>query len=133
MPAVGKPNLEIVPGTIEVSLGQNGERGLRVESLKPARQIAEQMTQSVLNDHAFAAGTKVAVLLSGLGATATNELYVLYDRIEQCICDRGLTIHRAFVGNYFTSLDMVGATLTIMALDDETKALLDAPSAALAM
>lgn len=133
LPAVGHPNFEISPGTMEVGIGHHGEPGMRVEPLKPARQIAEDMTQIVLDDHALPAGTDVAVLLSGLGATAANELYVLYDRIEECIRARGLNVFSAFVGDYFTSLDMVGATLTIMALDDETKALLDAPSSSVAL
>lgn len=75
----------------------------------------------------------MAVLVSGLGATPVNELYVLYDRIESGLTAMGMTVHRAFVGNYFTSLEMVGATLTVMALDDELTALLDSPCAAPAM
>ncbi|MGV8989662.1 MAG: dihydroxyacetone kinase subunit DhaK [Cypionkella sp.] len=133
LPAVGHPNFEIAPGTMEVGIGHHGEPGMRVEPLKPANRVAEDMTQIVLDDHALPSGTDVAVLLSGLGATAAGELYVLYDRIEECIRARGLTVYRAFVGDYFTSLDMVGATLTIMALDDETKVLLDAPSASAAL
>ena len=87
------------------------------------------MTKIVLDDHDLPAGTRVAVLVSGLGATPVNELYVLYDRMAQQCEARGLTIHKAFIGNYFTSLEMVGATLTIMALDDELKPLLDMETA----
>ncbi|TCR74795.1 dihydroxyacetone kinase subunit DhaK [Rhizobium sp. BK376] len=126
LPAVGHPNFQIEPGTMEVGIGHHGEPGVRVEPLKSADGVGKSMSELVLEDHNLAAGTEVAVLVSGLGATPLNELYILNDTIEREITARGLVIHKTFVGNYFTSLEMVGATLTIMALDDELKALLDA-------
>jgi dihydroxyacetone kinase phosphoprotein-dependent L subunit len=125
LPAVGHPNFQIEPGTMEVGIGHHGEPGTRVEPLKAADQVADDMLQIVLEDHGLTSGTEVTVLVSGLGATPVNELYVLYDRIEVGLEKAGLKVHRAFVGNYFTSLEMVGATLTVMALDPELKALLD--------
>ncbi|WP_119309700.1 dihydroxyacetone kinase subunit DhaK [Cohaesibacter haloalkalitolerans] len=125
LPAVGHPNFLIEPGKMEVGIGHHGEPGVRVEDLKSANEIADDMVKVVLDDHNLRAGTEVAVLVSGLGATPINELYVLYDRMATKIEERGLKIHKAFVGNYFTSLEMVGATLTVMALDDELKPLLD--------
>ena len=125
LPAVGHPNFEIEPGKMEVGIGHHGEPGVRVEDLTSADQVADDMVRIVLDDHDLPQGTEVAVLLSGLGATPVNELYVLYDRMAKQIEGRGLTIHKAYVGNYFTSLEMVGATLTVMALDEERKALLD--------
>lgn len=126
LPAVGHPNFQIEAGTMEVGIGHHGEPGVRVEALKTAGAVATDMCQIVLDDHDLPAGTEVAVLVSGLGATPLNELYILYDTIEQEIAARGLTIHKTYIGNYFTSLEMVGATLTVMALDDELKALIDA-------
>lgn len=125
LPAVGHPNFIIEPGTMEMGIGHHGEPGTRIEPLKTANAVADDMLKIVLDDHALVAGGEVAVLVSGLGGTSANELYVLYDRIEAGLTDRGLTVHRAYVGNYFTSLEMVGATLTVMALDAELKALLD--------
>ncbi|NTJ09254.1 dihydroxyacetone kinase subunit DhaK [Rhizobium lusitanum] len=125
LPAVGHPNFQIEPGTMEVGIGHHGEPGVRVEPLKTAAEIAETMCQIVLDDHDLAAGTEVAVLVSGLGATPVNELYILNDTIEAKISERGLKIYKTYVGNYFTSLEMVGATLTVMALDPELKKLLD--------
>jgi dihydroxyacetone kinase-like protein len=125
LPAVGHPNFQIEPGTMEVGIGHHGEPGVRVEPLKTAAEIAETMCQIVLDDHNLAAGTEVAVLVSGLGATPVNELYILNDTIEAKISERGLKIYKTYVGNYFTSLEMVGATLTVMALDPELKKLLD--------
>lgn len=125
LPAVGHPNFQIEAGTMEVGIGHHGEPGVRVEPLKSARDVAKDMCDIVLEDHNLPAGTEVAVLVSGLGATPVNELYILNDTIETEITARGLVIYKTYVGNYFTSLDMVGATLTVMALDAELKALLD--------
>lgn len=125
LPAVGHPNFQIEPGTMEVGIGHHGEPGVRVEALKTAYAVAKDMCQIVLDDHNLPAGTEVAVLLSGLGATPLNELYILNDTVESEIVKRGLKIHKTYIGNYFTSLEMVGATLTVLALDDELKTLLD--------
>lgn len=125
LPAVGHPNFRIDPGTMEVGIGHHGEPGTRVEPLKPANAVADDMLDIILNDSELRAGADVAVLVSGLGATPVNELYVLFSRIESVLGEKGITVHKALVGNYFTSLEMTGATLTIMVLDDELKTLLD--------
>jgi dihydroxyacetone kinase-like protein len=125
LPAVGHPNFSIEPGTMEVGIGHHGEPGVRIEPLKPAAEIARDMAKIVLDDHDLAAGTEIAVLVSGLGATPINELYILNDTIESEITGRGLNIYKTYIGNYFTSLEMVGATLTVMALEPELKRLLD--------
>ena len=133
LPAVGHPNFTIEPGTMEVGIGHHGEPGTRVEPLKTANEVADAMLRIVMEDHGLPAGSEVAVLVSGLGATPVNELYVLYGRIEAGLAALGMTVHKALVGNYFTSLEMVGATLTVMALDAELKALLDLETAAPAL
>jgi dihydroxyacetone kinase-like protein len=89
--------------------------------------MAKRMVDVVLPDLPFVEGDEVAVLVSGLGATPVMELYVLYNEIEKLIVEKGIKIHRAYVGNYFTSLEMMGATLTVMRLDDELKELVDMP------
>jgi dihydroxyacetone kinase-like protein len=124
LPAVGHPNFVIEPGNMEVGIGHHGEPGVRVEPLKKAVKVARDMVKAVLDDHNLPAGTEVGVLISGLGATPINELYVLNDTVDAEVRARGLKIARTYVGNYFTSLEMVGATLTIMALDAELKELL---------
>lgn len=133
LPGVGHPNFLIEPGTMEVGIGHHGEPGTRIEALKTANDVADDMLRIVMGDHALPAGSEVAVLVSGLGATPVNELYVLYDRIETGLTGMGMTVHKALVGNYFTSLEMVGATLTVMALDAELKALLDVETASPAL
>jgi dihydroxyacetone kinase-like protein len=96
-----------------------------VEPLKPARDVAAQMMDVILPDLPFARGDEVCILISGLGATPVMELYILYDHIARIAEDAGLSIYRPYVGNYFTSLEMAGVTLTIMKLDDELKACID--------
>ena len=125
LPAVGHPNFEIKEGTMEVGIGHHGEPGIEVCPLETAAQMAKRMTDVVLPDYPFESGDEVAVLVSGLGATPVMELYVLYDEIEKILAERGIKVYRSYVGNYFTSLDMMGATLTVMKLDEELKELVD--------
>jgi len=125
IPAVGHPNFTIQPGTMEVGIGHHGEPGMRVESLKSAREMARQMVEIVVPDLPFVRADEVVVLVSGLGATPVMELYIYYNEVEKLLAEKGLSIHRAYVGNYFTSLEMSGVTLTVMKLDDELKTLID--------
>ena len=127
LPAVGHPNFEIEDGTMEVGIGHHGEPGIEVCKLETASQMARRMVDIVVPDLPFEAGNEVVVLVSGLGATPVMELYVLYNEIEEILAEKGIRIHRSYVGNYFTSLDMMGATLTIMKVDEELKELIDMP------
>ena len=128
LPAVGHPNFEIKDGTMEVGIGHHGEPGIEVCELEDAHHMAKRMVDIVLPDYPFVEGDEVVVLVSGLGATPVMELYVLYDEIDQLLKEKGSKTHKAYVGNYFTSLEMMGATLTIMKLDDELKELIDMPA-----
>lgn len=125
IPAVGHPNFNIENGKMEFGIGHHGEPGMNVQELKSADEIADQMTEAVCEDLELARGDETAVILSGLGATPVMEQYVLYGRTEKYLEQKGIHVYRAFVGNYVTSLDMNGAALTIMRLDDELKELLD--------
>jgi len=127
LPAVGHPNFEIKEGTMEVGIGHHGEPGIEVCNLEPASEMAKRMVDVILPDYPFVSGDEVVVLISGLGATPVMELYVLYNDVEKLLAEKGIKIHRSYVGNYFTSLEMMGATLTIMKLDDELKELIDMP------
>lgn len=128
LPAVGHPNFEIKEGTMEVGIGHHGEPGIEVCKLETAAQMAQRMVDVVIPDYPFEEGDEVAVLVSGLGATPVMELYVLYDEIDKLLKAKGIHIYRSYVGNYFTSLEMMGATLTVMKLDDELKELIDLPA-----
>ena len=127
LPAVGHPNFEIKDGTMEVGIGHHGEPGIEVLELQSAKEMAAKMVDIVLPDYPFTAGDEVVVLVSGLGATPVMELYVLYHEIHQIMEQKGIITYKAYVGNYFTSLDMMGATLTVMKLDEELKELIDLP------
>ncbi len=128
LPAVGHPNFEIKEGTMEVGIGHHGEPGIEVTELETAAQMAKRMVDIVIPDYPFVAGDEVVVLVSGLGATPVMELYVLFDEIDRLLGAQGIKIHRSYVGNYFTSLEMMGATLTVMKLDEELKELVDMPA-----
>jgi len=128
IPAVGQPNFSIEAGTMEVGIGHHGEPGVRVEPLKTAKQMALEMVDLLVPDLPFLAGHEVVVLVSGLGATPVMELYILYDEVERLLLERNITVFRPYVGNYFTSLEMQGATLTLMKLDPELKQLIELDS-----
>jgi phosphoenolpyruvate---glycerone phosphotransferase subunit DhaK len=125
IPEVGHPNFEIKDGTMEVGIGHHGEPGLEVMPIETSRRMAERMTEIILPDLPFAAGDRVAVLLSGLGSTPMMELCVLFNDVAAILDGKGIRIRNSFVGNYFTSLEMAGVTLTIMKLDDDLAACLD--------
>jgi phosphoenolpyruvate---glycerone phosphotransferase subunit DhaK len=128
LPAAGEPTFELPEGEMEIGIGIHGEPGRRRGPLETADQVAEQMTEAILGDMDLTAGDRAAVLVNGLGATPLEELYLLYRRVAALLGDRGIAIHRNYVGEYVTSLEMAGASVTIMKLDDELTALLDAPA-----
>jgi len=125
IPAVGHPNFEVEPGKMEVGIGHHGEPGIEVIPLESAGRLARRMTDIILPDLPFVSGDQVVVLLSGLGSTPLLELYILYNEVEGLLRDQGLGIHAPYVGNYFTSLEMAGVTLTVMKLDGELAACMD--------
>jgi phosphoenolpyruvate---glycerone phosphotransferase subunit DhaK len=125
IPAVGHPNFSIAAGKMEVGIGHHGEPGIGIEDLKPAREMAKMMLDVILPDLPFTKGDEVVALVSGLGATPVMELYILYDTVQELLGAAGLSVYRSYVGNFFTSLDMMGVTLTLMRTDAELKALVD--------
>lgn len=125
LPEVGHPNFTIEPGTMEVGIGHHGEPGIEVVPLESAEQIARRMCDVILTDLPFKSGDEVVVLLSGLGSTPLMEQYILYGEVEKILESKGIKVHKSLVGNYFTSLEMAGATLSVMRLDDELKECFD--------
>ena len=125
IPEVGHPNFTIAEGTMEVGIGHHGEPGLEVTKLETANQIAKRMTDIILPDLPFNNGDEVVLLLSGLGSTPLMELYILYNKIFDILVEKGIKIYNSYVGNYFTSLEMAGATLSLMKLDEELKVCMD--------
>jgi phosphoenolpyruvate---glycerone phosphotransferase subunit DhaK len=128
LPAAGKPTFTLPDGEMEIGIGIHGEPGTHRGKLETADEIATRLTGEILRDLAAPKGSRVAVLVNGLGATPLEELYLLYRRSAALIAEQGLTIARAYVGEYVTSLEMAGASITIMLVDDELEALLAAPA-----
>ena len=126
-PAAGQPIFDLPPGEMEVGIGIHGEPGRRREALGTAAQIADIMVEAVVSDLAPADGAAVLPFVNGMGGTPLLELYLLYGEIERGLRERGLTPARRLVGPYITSLEMAGASLTLLELDDELTALWDAP------
>ncbi len=134
IPAVGKPNFSIAEGKMELGIGHHGEPGITVTDLASADQMAAMCLDRVLGDDiAFGKGDKVAVLVSGLGATPVMELYIFFREVARLLGLKGIQIHRSYVGNYFTSLEMMGVTLTVMKLDEELEELIDMKANAVAL
>jgi phosphoenolpyruvate---glycerone phosphotransferase subunit DhaK len=126
-PAAGKPIFELPAGEMEVGIGIHGEPGRRREPLGTAREIAEEMVEACASDLAPASGAAVLPFVNGMGGTPQIELYLLYSEVERALRARGLQPQRRLVGSYITSLEMAGASLTLLELDDELTALWDAP------
>ncbi len=127
IPAVGKANFSIEAGHMEVGIGHHGEPGIAVRPTVAAAEMAQLMLDAVLPDLPFVRGDRVAVLVSGLGATPVMEQYILYGELHTRLAAQGLTVAFSHVGNYFTSLEMMGVTFTLMQLDDELEACLAHP------
>ncbi len=128
IPAVGKPNFTLRENEMEVGIGHHGEPGIEKMDIKSADEVAQMMMDIILPDLPFQSGDEVCLLVSGLGSTPLLELYILYRKVGRILRNMSISIYRSYVGNYFTSLEMAGVTLTVMKLDDELKELLDSPA-----
>jgi len=125
IPEVGHPNFTIDEGKMEVGIGHHGEPGLEVAPIETAAQMAKRMTDIILPDLPFGSGDDVVVLISGLGSTPPMEQYIIFNEVEQILTEKGINIYCPYVGDFFTSLEMAGITLTIMKLDDKLKECID--------
>jgi dihydroxyacetone kinase-like protein len=126
-PAAGKPIFDLPEGEIEVGIGIHGEPGRRREPLGSAHEIAATLLDAVLSDRRPEEGARVLPFVNGMGGTPQIELYLLYGEIERGLREAGLVPARSLVGSYITSLEMAGASLTLLELDDELLELWDAP------
>ena len=126
VPAAGKPTFDLPEDEMEVGVGIHGEPGRRRVPLAPASEVAAMLVEPVLADRDFG-GAPAIVMLNGMGGTPLIELYVLYGAVATALADAGVHVVRRLVGNYITSLDMAGASLTLLGADDEMLHLWDAP------
>jgi phosphoenolpyruvate---glycerone phosphotransferase subunit DhaK len=127
-PAKGSPLFELGGDEMEMGVGIHGEPGRRREKLANADAIVDELVEAVASDGPFSSGDNVALMINGLGGTPISELYILYGRAHKQLADRGLNVTRSYVGEYCTSLDMAGASVTLVKLDDELNSLFDAPA-----
>ena len=128
IPAVGKPNFTIAEDEMELGMGIHGERGIERTKMKKADEVAAIMADKVINDLPFRAKDEVAVLVNGLGATPPEELFILYNKFHDIIEERGIKVYKTFIGEYATSMEMAGASFSLLKLNNEFKELLDAPA-----
>jgi phosphoenolpyruvate---glycerone phosphotransferase subunit DhaK len=126
-PAAGEPGFVLADDEMEVGVGIHGEPGRRREPLRPAREVAAMALDAILAAKPLPAGADVIALVNGLGGTPLIELYLLYGEVARILADAGVTIARSLVGNYVTSLDMAGASITLCRADEQMLRLWDAP------
>lgn len=127
VPAAGKPTFELGEDEMEVGVGIHGEPGRRRVKLRPAKEIASEMVGAIANDLGAYAKGDVILLINGFGGTPSSELYLMYNDVRRGVEAAGCTIARSLVGNFVTSLDMAGCSVTVSLLDNEMKRLWDAP------
>ena len=127
-PAKGSPLFELGEDEMEVGVGIHGEPGRRRAKLVSANEIVDELLGAIVPDLPFSSGDRVALMVNGLGGTPISELYLLYGIAAKKLQEQGITIVRSYVGEYCTSLEMAGASITLVKLDDEIEALLEAPA-----
>jgi dihydroxyacetone kinase-like protein len=125
VPAAGKPGFEIGEDEMEVGIGIHGEPGTHREKLAPANEIVDHLLGKILADIDYE-GREVAVLVNGAGATPLMELYIINNRVADVLAEKGIKVYKTMVGNYMSSLEMAGFSISLLRLDDELKELLDA-------
>jgi phosphoenolpyruvate---glycerone phosphotransferase subunit DhaK len=128
LPTTGSSSFELPDGEMEIGIGIHGEPGIHRGELDTADAIGDRIVTALVDDLELKSGDRVAVLVNGLGATPLEELYILYRRAHKVLSDLGVDIAKSYVGEYATSLEMAGASISLLALNDERLALLNAPA-----
>lgn len=127
LPSAGEPTFEIAEDEMEIGMGIHGEPGVQTTGLKTADELADIMMEKIIEDLPYRSGDEVSVLVNSLGATPPEELYILYRKVEEILSNNDIEIYRSFIGEYATSMEMKGASITLLRLDNELKELLDEP------
>lgn len=128
LPTTGALSFDLPDGEMEIGIGIHGEPGIHRGALEPADAIVDRLTDALVADLAIGEGDRVAALVNGMGATPLEELYVMYRRLHEVLSARGIRIEKSYVGEYATSLEMAGASISLLHLDDDRLALLEAPA-----
>lgn len=125
VPAAGKPNFTLEDDEVEIGIGIHGEPGTHREKISSANNIASQLVNKIMDDINLECDDEVAVMVNGLSGTPLMELYIVNKKVREILEDKGIKVHKTFVGEYMTSLEMSGCSVSILKLDDELKELLD--------
>lgn len=131
VPAAGKQGFELADDEMEIGIGIHGEPGTHREKLRPANEIAKMLIDEILSDLDYK-GKDVVVMVNGMGGTPLMELYIVNNFVQDYLKEQGVHVYDTMVGNYMTSIEMAGFSLTLLRLDDDMKALYDAPADTLA-
>ena len=126
VPAAGKPNFTLGDNEVEIGMGIHGEPGTHREELRTSDEISEHMLNKILADITLESGDEVAVMVNGLASTPLMELYIVNKKVNEILTSKGIKVHRTFVGEFMTSLEMAGFSISVLKLDEELKELLDA-------
>ncbi len=124
VPQVGKPTFSIADDEIEIGMGIHGEPGIEVRKMMTADEVAELLLEKLLEDMPLVSGDEVSVMVNGLGATPLEEQFIVYRRISQLLNEKGVQVYMPHIGEFATSMEMAGISITLMKLDEELKALL---------
>jgi len=127
VPHAGKPSFELEENEIEIGIGIHGEPGRHRIPMENADGITDRLLDPVVSDLGLASGENVLLFVNGMGGTPQSELYIVYRRAARVLAEKGVTVARSLVGNYITSLEMQGCSITVLRLDDEMTRLWDAP------
>lgn len=125
VPAAGKPNFTLEDDEVEIGIGIHGEPGTHREKISSANNIASQLVNKIIDDINLDCDDEVAVMVNGLSGTPLMELYIVNKKVREMLEDKGIKVYKTFVGEYMTSLEMAGCSVSILKLDDELKELLD--------
>lgn len=125
VPAAGKPNFTLSENEMEIGMGIHGEPGTHREEIKTADEITEQLVNKILADMPLETGSEVALMVNGLASTPLMELYIVNKKVHEMLTQKGVKVYRTFVGEYMTSLEMAGCSISLLKLDNELKKLLD--------
>ncbi len=128
VPRVGHPSFKIGDNEMEIGMGIHGEPGIRRGELLSADEIVKEILPKIIDDIPFKKGDEVAVLINGLGATPLEEQYIVYRKVDEMLKEKGINIYRVFVGEFATSLEMAGVSVSLLKLDNELRYLLDKPA-----
>ena len=128
VPAAGKPSFDLAEDEVEIGIGIHGEPGTHREKISPVNDIVDKLLGKILAEGIYNAGDEVAVMVNGMGGTPLMELFVANKHLADELAKKNIKVYKTLVGNYMTSLDMEGFSITLLKVDDELKKLLDAPA-----